>query len=238
MEPARQLDLLDRYADTEAARERGGGAGRRVGGRAGPSSSASRTRRARAKRQEDLLRFQLSEIDAVRLREGEEDELRAERRRLQHAERIAAGLAEVTALLYEDERSAAARLRPRGRPPARPRRARSRAAARPPRRWTRRDAYLEEAIGRARALRDRAVSDPGRLERDRRPPRRHRPAQAQVRRDRGRGAAYRAGIAAALDRLERHDELVAELEARVAARRAEAAARAALALGEARTAPR
>ena len=65
---------------------------------------------AASARQEDLYRFQLSEIDAARLREGEEDELRAERNRLQHAERIYTRLQEVMGLLHEDDRSAAARL--------------------------------------------------------------------------------------------------------------------------------
>src|SRR5438477_515280 len=61
---------------------------------------AERTRAAardRAQR-EDLVRFQVSELDAARLRVGEEDELRGELRRLQHAERFTTGLAEAAAL--------------------------------------------------------------------------------------------------------------------------------------------
>src|SRR5207247_8735851 len=65
--------------------------------------------RDRAQR-EDLLRFQVSELDAARLRPGEEEELRTERRRLQHAGRFAAGLEEVGTLLQGDAASAAARL--------------------------------------------------------------------------------------------------------------------------------
>src|SRR5437879_1464797 len=73
---------------------------------------AERTRAAardRAQR-EDLLRFQVSELDAARLRVGEDDELRGELRRLQHAERFTTGLAEAAALLDEAPQSASERL--------------------------------------------------------------------------------------------------------------------------------
>src|SRR5882762_3876490 len=99
LEPARQLELLDRVASLvgkyRTARE--------------AVESTRAAERDRAQR-EDLLRFQLSELDAARLRPGEEDELRQERRRLQHAERFAAGLEEVGTLLQDDAASAAARL--------------------------------------------------------------------------------------------------------------------------------
>ena len=233
MEASRQLDLLDRYAGTEEARARVGGL---VGEWEGARDELRRIRgEAReGQRQEDLLRFQLSEIDAVRLREGEEEELRAERRRLQHAERIAAGLVEVTALLYDDERSAAARLQRAG--------ALLRELAgydpelgAPAAALGEAEAYLEDAIGRARALRDRAPFDPRRLaEIDERLD-----AISRLKRKYGETAeavgVYRTQIAATLDRLERHDEVVAELEGRVA-RTAEAAGQAALELAESRAA--
>src|SRR3989449_761587 len=109
LEPARQLELLDRFADADEA-------GARVGAlhakyRAA-REEAARTRTAdrdRAQR-EDLLRFQVSELDAARLRPGEEEELRGEARRLQHAERFLTGLAEAAALLDEAPQSAAERL--------------------------------------------------------------------------------------------------------------------------------
>src|SRR5207244_2689730 len=99
---------------------------------------------------------------AVQLRDGEEDELRGERRRLQNAERIYAGLQEVMDLLQEDAQAAGARL---GR------------AASLLRDLSRFDpdvgapiealegaqAYVEDAVARARALRNRAVMDPDRL---------------------------------------------------------------------------
>jgi DNA repair protein RecN (Recombination protein N) len=233
MEAGRQLDLLDRYAETDDAR---GCVSALVveWDAARTELRAIRDEAREGKRQEDLLRFQLSEIDGVRLREGEEDELRAERRRLQHAERIAAGLAEVTALLYDDERSAAARLR-RASTLLRELAGYDPELGAPVEALGEAEAYLEEAIGRARALRDRASFDPGRLaEIDDRLD-----VIVRLKRKYGESAeavtAYRAQIATALDRLERHDEVVAELEARVA-RAAEAAAKAALALAEARAA--
>jgi DNA repair protein RecN (Recombination protein N) len=104
LEPVRQLELLDRFADLDELRDRVADlfAKSRTAG-----EELERTRgaeRDRAQR-EDLLRFQVSELDAARLRIGEEEELRGERRRLQHAERFVSGLAEVHALLDEDARS-------------------------------------------------------------------------------------------------------------------------------------
>ncbi|PYN13541.1 MAG: DNA repair protein RecN, partial [Candidatus Rokuibacteriota bacterium] len=60
-------------------------------------AEAERTRATERDRvqREDLLRFQLSELDGARLRAGEEEELRTERRRLQYAERLTTGLGEV-----------------------------------------------------------------------------------------------------------------------------------------------
>ena len=232
MEASRQLDLLDRYAGTEEARAR-------VGGLVGEWEAARdellriRGEAREGQRQEDLLRFQLSEIDAVRLREGEEEELRAERRRLQHAERIAAGLVEVTALLYDDERSAAARLRRAG-TLLRELAGYDPELGAPAEALGEAEAYLEEAIGRARAMRDRAPFEPDRLaEIDERLE-----AITRLKRKYGETAeavgGYRAQIAATLDRLERHDEVVTDLEGRVA-RAEEAARQAALQLADART---
>ena len=232
MEAGRQLDLLDRFAGTEEARER---VARLVGEWEAARDELRRIREEarEGQRQEDLLRFQLSEIDAVRLREGEEEELRAERRRLQHSERIAAGLAEITALLYDDERSAAARLRRAGTllcelagydPDL----------GAPAEALGEAEAYLEEAIGRTRALRDRAPFEPERLAAiDERLD-----AISRLKRKYGETAeavgAYRAQVATTLDRLERHDEVVAELQGAVT-RAGEAAGRAAIELADART---
>ena len=58
----------------------------------------------------DLLKFQTSEIDAAHLRAGEDEELRAEREVLRHAEAIASALHQALALLSEDERAVDSRI--------------------------------------------------------------------------------------------------------------------------------
>src|SRR6185436_743197 len=105
---------LDRAADTEALRERVAAlfAKHRVALEAVEQLRVAERDRAQ---REDLLRFQVSELDAARLRAGEEEALRAERQRLQHAERFAAGIAEIAALLSEEEPSATGRLAQAGR---------------------------------------------------------------------------------------------------------------------------
>ena len=87
LEPARQLDLLDRFAETEELRDRVGDLFARRRAAQAELEQARAAERDRAQR-EDLLRLQVSELDGARLRTGEEDELRVERRRLQHAERL------------------------------------------------------------------------------------------------------------------------------------------------------
>src|SRR5882672_9132551 len=82
MEPARQLDLLDRFGECLAQRERVAALVRRWEAARVTLAGLREEIREHA-RQEDLYRFQLSEIDGGRLRDGEEDELRAELRRLQ-----------------------------------------------------------------------------------------------------------------------------------------------------------
>src|SRR5216684_3485812 len=109
MEPARQLLLLDRFAEAFDRRERVGALVRRWE-EARAALDRLRSEMREGARQEDLYRFQLAEIDDVRLKGGEEEELRAERSRLQHAERIVAGLQETVGLLYEEPQSATTRL--------------------------------------------------------------------------------------------------------------------------------
>jgi DNA repair protein RecN (Recombination protein N) len=232
MEPARQLLLLDRFAEALDRRERVG-ALVRTWEEARAALDRLRSEMREGARQEDLYRFQLAEIDDVRLKDGEEDELRAERSRLQHAERIVAGLQETVGLLYEEPQSATTRL--------------SRAAA------LLRDlsryepdaaasieaiegaqAYLEDVVGRARALRDRAVFDPERLEQiDARLD-----AIVKLKRKYGDSVAailaHRQDVATALDRITRHDAIAEEMERTVAEAAAAAGAEAA-ALSQART---
>ena len=231
MEPARQLDLLDRFADCEEARLRLGERWRQWD-TARSELARIRDEAREGARKEELYRWELSEIDAVQLRDGEEDELRGERRRLQNAERIYAGLQEVMDLLQEDAQAAGARL---GR------------AASLLRDLSRFDpdvgapiealegaqAYVEDAVGRARALRDRAVMDPDRL----RLVDERMDAISGIKRKYGETSAavsaYREEIARALDRIERHDAIVEETEAEVA-RASEAASRQGRELSETR----
>src|SRR5437016_5584943 len=183
-------------------------------------------------RKEELYRWELSEIDAVQLRDGEEDELRGERRRLQNAERIYAGLQEVMDLLQEDAQAAGARL--------------GRAASllhdlsrfdpdvgAPIEALEGAQAYVEDAVARARALRDRAVMDPDRL----RLVDERLDAISGIKRKYGETSAavsaYREEIARALDRIERHDAIVEETQAEVA-RASEAASRQGRELSETR----
>ena len=58
----------------------------------------------------DLLRFQASEIDAAKLRAGEEAELKAERDVLRNAEAITRALGTAFALLFEEEGAAVERI--------------------------------------------------------------------------------------------------------------------------------
>src|SRR5438552_2755827 len=109
LEPTRQLDVLDRFADAEPLRERFAALFAKHAEARAELERRRGAARDRAQRQ-DLLRFQVSELDAARVRVGEDDELRTERRRLQHAERFAAGLQEVASLLHADAASATARL--------------------------------------------------------------------------------------------------------------------------------
>jgi len=210
LEPARQLELLDRFADAEEA-------GARVEAlyakQRAAREEAERTRgaaRDRAQR-EDLLRFQVGELDAARLRGGEKEELRAELRRVQHAERFTAGLTEAAALLADAPQSAAERLARAarilldlGRLDA--------ALAAPSEPIEAARIQLDEALGAIRRLRDGIVAEPGRLDAI------HERLDALTRLERKYGDGeeamlrFRAEAARDLERLERHEEVMAEQE--------------------------
>ncbi len=225
LEPSHQLDLLDRFAEADGLRET---VATLFAKREAARQAVERTRateRERAQR-EDLLRFQASEIDAARLSAGEEEEIRGERRRLQHAERFTAGLVEAAGALYDEPRSASAllvraaqilrelgRLDPAFGSPGEP----VEAAA----------AYIEEAVASIRRLRETVVFEPGRLEEiDAR-------LDALTRLERKYGEsveailAYRREIGGELDRLARHEEVLAAEERALAGVEAELAAAAA-----------
>jgi DNA repair protein RecN (Recombination protein N) len=208
LEPARQLDLLDRFADAEDAVARVGALHAKY---RAAQDEAERTRiaeRDRAQR-EDLLRFQVSELDAARLRPGEEEELRVEARRLQHAERFLGGLAEAADLLRDAPQSAGERLArtlkvvhdlgrldPEFAAPAE-----ALEAAR---------MQIDEALAAIRRLRDGVAAEPGRLDAV------HERLAALTRLERKYGDTeaamleFRAQAARELERLERHEELMAE----------------------------
>jgi DNA repair protein RecN (Recombination protein N) len=232
--PQAQLDLLDRFSSAEELRARVEDLHGKYRAAMDATDKMRGAERDRAQR-EDLLRFQLSELDAARLRPGEEEELRVERRRLQHAERFAAALDEVGALLRDDGDAAMARLaraarvlRDVGRLDP--------AFAAPAEGVDAALAQVEEALIAVRELRDALVFDPGRLEAldDR--------LEAITRLKRKYGdteeamLAVRDGAAAELERLERHEELFSAEERRLTELRAELATAAAALSGRRRRA--
>ena len=214
MEPARQLDLLDRFAEALPLRERVAALVRQWGD-ARAALQRLRAEVAESARQEDLYRFQISEIDAVRLCAGEEDALRADRTRLQHAERILRTLEDVLAALHEDDDSASSRLSRSASLLAGLGRVDAQAGA-PAEALEAALVQVDEVVGVVRALRDRAVADPDRLaEIESRLD-----AIAKLKRKYGETEAailaYREEVAAALGRIESQDALFGEREAEAA----------------------
>ncbi|MCL6641505.1 MAG: DNA repair protein RecN, partial [Candidatus Rokubacteria bacterium] len=233
LDPARQLALLDRFAGTEEARERL--AELHAKDRAA-REALERLRLAEREREQrlDVLRFQIGELDAARPRLGEEEALRAERRRLQHAQRLQAGLEEVQVLLRDGEGAAVDRL---GRA-ARVLRDLGRldpAFAAPAETLEAAAAQLDEALLAARRLREGLAAEPDRLlaidERL--------DLLARLKRKYGDTEeamlAFREAAAGELARLEHHAETMAAEAERVQSLEAEWRA-AAAALGQARRA--
>src|SRR6266702_3227499 len=134
LEPVRQLDLLDRFADAEPLGERFAALFAKHRDAREDLERRRGAGRDRAQR-EDLLRFQVSELDAARLRPGEEEELRTERRRLPRATRVLTDLGRLDpAFGAPVEMVEAARVQ------------------------------VDETLAAVRALRDTIVFEPGRLE--------------------------------------------------------------------------
>jgi DNA repair protein RecN (Recombination protein N) len=111
IEPDLQRALLDRSGGPDAPPLLAGVAEAyeqhaRLAERLERLSGDDRMRRERI----DLLRFQAAEIDAAKLRAGEEEELKAERDVLRNAEAITSALGNAFALLFEEEGAAVERI--------------------------------------------------------------------------------------------------------------------------------
>jgi DNA repair protein RecN (Recombination protein N) len=108
LDPARHLDLLDRFAGLDG----GGALGEVYRELRGCEAALERLRRDRreAERHREMLEFQAREIEAAALAPDEEDHLRVEKARLANAGRLAELSGEAYALLYDDEAAAISRL--------------------------------------------------------------------------------------------------------------------------------
>src|SRR5262249_25265293 len=100
------LRFLDAYAGLTAERDDVRGLVEAIRAIRTEREAYNRDQRQLA-RQMDLLRFQIQEIDAARLRDGEDEDLRQERTRLANAERLATGADLVREALSEGERTSA-----------------------------------------------------------------------------------------------------------------------------------
>jgi DNA repair protein RecN (Recombination protein N) len=214
LEPARQLELLDRFGGLEEDRQRVVELHARHRTARDAVDGLRSAERDRVQR-EDALRFQVAELAAARLRPGEEEELRSERRRRQHAERIRASLAEVGATLRDDAGAALARIARAARvlgdlgrlDPALggPVAALDAAAA-----------HLDEALVEVRRLAETVDVEPDRLQ----VVEERLDALTRLRRKYGDSEEamieYHAAAARELERLERHDEVLAAEERRLA----------------------
>lgn len=98
-DPESQLAILDAFAEDQALREEMTAAHRALGEASAALEAFAADARTRAER-EDMLRFQLSELEAARPVAGEDDLLRAERERLRGAERFFAVTARGEEVLY------------------------------------------------------------------------------------------------------------------------------------------
>jgi DNA repair protein RecN (Recombination protein N) len=108
LRPSRHLDLLDAFAGLGILRERlrqRHDEWRSASAELDALRASARDQAARTA----LYRESMTEIDAARLRPGEEEELREERRRLVNAERLAEGAAGAYRELYDDPASAVER---------------------------------------------------------------------------------------------------------------------------------
>lgn len=108
LRPKEHINLLDRYAETWEQRQQFASVVAQQRSVRKELDSLLRSE-AELARRADLLKFQVEEIGDARLKEGEEEELTAERARLANAETLASLAGEAYAALYEgvDETPAA-----------------------------------------------------------------------------------------------------------------------------------
>ncbi len=109
LRPEEQRDVLDAFARAQPAASRVRDAHAKA--RTAAASLQVLEQRARELTQRaDYLRFQLEEIDAAELKEGEDVELETESNRLEHAEELARTSGRLHQSLYADERSVTTQL--------------------------------------------------------------------------------------------------------------------------------
>lgn len=109
LKPETHLKLLDSYAGLEGKSEEMKERYRALS-LAWDSLKQAKELLEKRKREEDLLRSQLQEISQARLQAGEEQELKARKNILIHAEKLYQGCKEGEDLLYEGEDALAGRL--------------------------------------------------------------------------------------------------------------------------------
>jgi DNA repair protein RecN (Recombination protein N) len=108
-DPGSQLAILDAFAENDEARAEMAAAWGALGEARRALEAFSADVRGRAER-EDLLRFQLGELDAAQPVAGEDDELRALRERLKGAERFFAAASRGEDVLYAGDGAVAERI--------------------------------------------------------------------------------------------------------------------------------
>ena len=108
-DPESQLAILDAFAETQALRGEMAAAHAEKNAAAAALAAFSADARARAER-EDLLRFQLGELEAARPTPGEDEALAVERERLRGAERFFAATARGEETLYAGDGAVSERI--------------------------------------------------------------------------------------------------------------------------------
>jgi len=109
MDPESQLGMLDAFADNGGILESAGRVYQTLAEARAALAAFDADARARAER-EDLLRFQLSELDQADLKPGEDESLRIERERCKGAERFMSACTRGDDALYSGEEAVAARI--------------------------------------------------------------------------------------------------------------------------------